>query len=397
MTTTQVSVALLGGLTFLVSPICCFEISRLTSFDDDGLGFEVLFFGIFVLTIVNYIHGKAQNRSVAINFLSETVPVLYNNFAVLGEKANETISRPEPEKVDKTEIMGSKFLTCEEMMDPSYLAGMVDEDSTYYYRLFCTGRKNISWAFVDVQTRRRQDLLINLFYNIVIPENDKVSVELKISNSDMKAVSYVLKNKNVKRSLEDFKDLKQLCRKFNILKNKFLSVFCENEDIAKGIFKEDIVRVLERNCFLVETLDITDCLENKITNGIFLRLTFNLFNQRKFLRMQKKYCSVTSGNLPSTNWEAFKELIEMILKVGDYLSVLKVSNKNLEEMDAKRKVLLSGKTKEELKQEKLDNQQKLREERLKNMSKREKEKFLEKEKKRRKDRMMKKFKVVKSG
>ena len=53
--------------------------------------------------------------------------------------------------------------------------------------------------------------------------------------------------------MEEYKDLKQLCRRFSVLKNKFLSVFCENEDIMKCIYKEDIVRVLERNCFLVET------------------------------------------------------------------------------------------------------------------------------------------------
>jgi hypothetical protein len=391
MNKTQICV-IITTICLLLNPISCFEISRLSSFDDNGFGFEVVFIGILILSVINFIHGKAQNRSVAINFFSETIPILYKNFALLGENSNLTIEPSESQVQAKL-----KYFPCEKMMNPKYLSGMIEQDSNYYFRMFCTGRKNIAWAFLDVQTRRRQDLLTNLFYNIVIPENDKVSVELKISNGDIKAVSYILKNKNVKKCLEEFKDLKQLCRRFGLLKNKYLSVFCENEDILRCIYKEDIVKTLERNCFLVESLDLTDCLQDKIVQGVFLRLTFNLFNQRKFLRMQKKYVPENLTNLPSTNWEAYQELIEMILRVGDNLMTLKVKAKNREEMEAKRKILKSGKTKDELKQEQLDNQQKLREERLKKMSRAEKEKFLEKEKKRRKNKMMKKFKVVKSG
>ena len=299
---------------------------------------------------------------------------------------NQTIL-PKAETSGKLDLEKSNYLSCEEMMQPKNLKNMIDQDSSYYYRMFCTGRKNIAWGFVDVQTKRRQDLLTNLFYSVVIPETDKVSFEIKISNPEIHAVSYVLKNKRVKKALEEYKDLNQLCRKFNLLKNKFLCIYAENEDIAKGIYKESIIKTIERNCFLIENLDLTDCLENKITGGIFLRLTFNLFNQRKFLRMQKKYCPGNMTNLPSTNWEAYQELMEMILKIGDNLSVLKISNKHKEKMQAERKVLLSGKSKQELKQEQLDMQQKLREERLKKMSRKEKEKFLEKEKKRRKDKI----------
>ena len=386
----------LVAFCLILKSATCFEISRLTSFDDNGLGFEVVFIAIALFSLFNYIHGKAQNKTVALNFLSEITPVLYSNFAVLGELGNETIARKDQAPNDMG-VKENKYLPCEEIMDPRVLTRMIDEDSSYYYRMFCTGRKNIAWAFVDVQTRRRQDLITNLFYSIMIPETDKVSVELKIANSDVKAVSYVLKNKNVKRALEDYKDLNQLCKKHNVFKNKYISLFGENDDIVKGVFKEDILRTFERNCFLVEHLDLTDCLENKITSGTLLRLTFNLFNQRKFKRMQQKYCPGHLTNLPSTNWEAFQELVEMVFKIGDNLSALKVSKKYVDEMESKRKLLAAGKTKEEVKQEKLDNQAKLREERLKKMSKREKEKFLEKEEKRRRNKMSKKFKIVKSG
>lgn len=378
--------------TLLLAPAACFEVSRLASFSDDGLGYEVIFAAILVLSIANYVHGKAQNKKVALNFFSEVMPTLYSNFAIIGDQAKLTV-KPPPDAGDSP----IEYLPCEDMMSPRRIDAMLEQDSSYYFRLFCTGRKHLSWAFVDVQTRRRQDMLTNLFYNIVIPERDKVSVELKIANSDVKACSYVLRSKKVKRAMEDFKDLSQLCRRFNLLKNRHLSIFCENEDVARCVYKEDILATLERNCFLVESLDLTDCLENKLTGGVFLRLTFYLFNQRRFLRMQKKYCPEPPGALPASSWEAYQELIDMVLRVGDQLTGLKVSRKNLDEMEAKRKVLASGKTKEELKQEKVETQQKLRDERLKKMTRKERERFLEKDKKRRKDKMMKKFKVVKSG
>ena len=169
----------------------CFEFQRLTSFEDNGFGVEVVLFIILFLTILNFVHGKAQNKKVAVSFFSEVLETLYENFAVLGENNNETILV----KTNKTDANASdnadtsninRFLSLEEMSEETTLNTILDEDSSYYYRLFCTGRKNIKWAFVDVQTKRRQDLITNLFYSLVMPENDKVSIELKLENKEVK-------------------------------------------------------------------------------------------------------------------------------------------------------------------------------------------------------------------
>lgn len=124
------------------------------------------------------------------------------------------------------------------------LADITEIDSDYFYRLFCTGRKHIKWAFVDVQTKRRQDLTTNLFYQIVMPEVDRSSLEIKVANKDAKAVAYVLKSKNVKRALEDYKDFKQMTRKFAVFKNTFLSLHAENDEVLKGIFTPDVLLTL---------------------------------------------------------------------------------------------------------------------------------------------------------
>lgn len=153
--------------------------------------------------------------------------------------------------------------------------------------------------------------------------------------------------------------------------------------------------ILERFCFLIDSIEITDCIENKVLSGIFVRFSFCLYNQRKFDRMKEKYSLKKFENCTVT--EAHQMLIEAALKIGENIDTLKIKNKTLEVMEANRKEFLSGKTKEEKKKEQKEFEQKLRDERLKKMSSREKAKFLEKEEKKRKKNMMKKFKVVKGA
>ena len=394
----------------LLSICWCFDFNRLTNFEGDGLAYEIIFGVLLVLCIANFFHGKLQNEKVALDLFTKVVDVLYENFAVIGEQGNETLlvktnsTATEKDSVKEGKVNSmldsniEKFLLLEDMQDKGYMKQMVEVDSAYYYRLFCTGRKNIRWAFVDVQTKRRQDLVTNLFYSIIMPENDKVSIELKLSNPEAKAVAYILKNKNVKRALDEFKDLKALGKKFGVLKNKCLNMYCENEEVRKKVFTEEVIKGIERNCFLIENLDISDCIEHKVTSGVFLRLTFSLFSQRKFDRMQQKYLSNFKFDLQGRdNISAYTELVNMMLIIGDNLNNMKLSQKTRDSMATLRKELLSGKTKEDEKKEKIENQQRLREERMKKMTKKEKEKFLEKTEKRRRDRMMKKFKVVKGA
>lgn len=95
-----------------------------------------------------------------------------------------------------------------------------------------------------MQTKRRQDLATNLFYQIVMPEVDRASVELKVANKDAKAVAYVLRAKNVKKALEDYKDFKQMTKRFSAFKNGFLSLHAENDEVYRGIFTADVVNTL---------------------------------------------------------------------------------------------------------------------------------------------------------
>lgn len=82
-----------------------------------------------------------------------------------------------------------------------------------------------------------------------MPEVDRASVELKVANKDAKAVAYVLRAKNVKKALEDYKDFKQMTRRFSAFKNGYLSLHAENEEVYRGIFTPDVVNTLGKRCF----------------------------------------------------------------------------------------------------------------------------------------------------
>lgn len=90
---TELTICLAIGL-FLPISTFCFDISRLSSFDDNGLGWEILLIFIGTVAIMNYISGKKKNKQVATDFLKSVLPTLYDEFAVIGEKHHETVKKP---------------------------------------------------------------------------------------------------------------------------------------------------------------------------------------------------------------------------------------------------------------------------------------------------------------
>ena len=91
---------------YLPNGSLCFDLSRLTSFEDDGLGLECLLGLGVVLAILNYLSGRKINSKVANGFLRSVLPKLYEEFAVIGDQHHETVKRP----IGETEVFIFLFL-----------------------------------------------------------------------------------------------------------------------------------------------------------------------------------------------------------------------------------------------------------------------------------------------
>ena len=324
---------------------------------------ELSMISIIIILIYNYIIGCQKNRKILHNFYKKNLTVLKKNFYHCGLKL-APIDELDPD------LNLEKFLQDE---------NLVEEDTPYFFRSFFAGRENTKFCILTLSLKRRQDLLVSFFYSLFYPEKDRVSIEVALpSNWDIKGLLYIIRNKKIKEKVNEYEDLKFLCKKYNIKgleKNRQFSIFAENSELVEFLFNKIIKEKLGKLGNMIESLELSDCYKNELHKGNNIKMNINL------------------GKCKISDFENCEELFELFFEIIDRLEKYKPSDRVYEKYVKNRNDLFKKKKKEE----NLENEVNLREERIKKMSPYEKKKYLEKMKKRQKNKMSKRMAVVKKA
>jgi len=116
-----------------------------------------------------------------------------------------------------------------------------EQDSKNVFKFYASGRNNCSYVLVNIETKKRHDLLAMTVFNLVWPQYDKISFEIPLVTDKLLPVCLgVCRKKNVKSVLTDNSDLKYLCKKFTVegIPNT-ITVLAENEEIIEYIFDKN--------------------------------------------------------------------------------------------------------------------------------------------------------------
>lgn len=284
--------------------------------------FQEACFVLFVLLLVySFFTGKSQNRAICKQFLSQNMEFFLKNFSYTGIKHTSTEA-----------LVYSPDIALNDNL-------ILEEESPNSFRVFFTGRNNVKFAILNVSLLRRHDFLLSNFYSLVFPEKDNVTIELALEESGIsKGLIYLLKLKNIKKTIEDFEDLRTLCRKFKseYLTHPNFSIFSENAEIVEIFFDKSFSEILNKNGDLVESIEISDCVVNEFNKGANAKITLN-FGKRNDADYKR------AGEIIAGFFQAIDRIAAFIpsKKLGEELSE---NRKRFATLKDKQKKIESGET-----------------------------------------------------
>ncbi|TKR67911.1 hypothetical protein L596_023985 [Steinernema carpocapsae] len=117
---------------------------------------EVLIIFFLVLYMLNYLYGKNLNQTIATRWFDENRPILEKQFAIVGD---DGVSQ-EPE------------------------SGHLVKETDNQYSIWCSGREGCRGLHIQIQLKKRQDLLSYIF-NLIRPRTDRVYMKLDLEKNEM--------------------------------------------------------------------------------------------------------------------------------------------------------------------------------------------------------------------
>uniref|UniRef100_A0A7E4V2D0 PAT complex subunit CCDC47 n=1 Tax=Panagrellus redivivus TaxID=6233 RepID=A0A7E4V2D0_PANRE len=139
---------------------------------------EALALSIIAIYMLNYLHGRQRNQSIANQWFQDVEPNLTDQFALVGDDG--TSSNPE---------------------------GGLLKETDYSYVLWCSGRVGVQGLLCQLRMIKRQDV-IGLVYNWYKPRTDKVTYKFELDSGELDPIVLVLGNKkNVTKAVKELADL----------------------------------------------------------------------------------------------------------------------------------------------------------------------------------------------
>lgn len=343
-------------LLFILSPATCFDIEEIIT--EQKYLLELIMVTTIVLLVYNYLIGREKNKQIVKKFVQTSLKTLTNNFFHIGLDMQEA------------SLLEHNY---ESILDNDKI---IEEDSANFFRVYLTGRQNVKFCLTSISTKRRQDLLMSLFYALFWPEKDKVIIECALpSEWEPKGLLYMMRPKAAKKLLNDYEDLRGLCKKYSVagLNAKQQVVFAEHNDTLEHIFDKNMISGFNEFGGCLESLELSDCASNEIHKGNYIKLIISL-NKGK-----------------EADFERTDKMIELFFSLIDKLAKYNPSSKTLEKFKENRKKFNS-----KLNQSQKDEDaQTKRLEKLKNMTPAERRAYDAKQERRQKNMNARRFKVMK--
>ena len=213
--------------------------------------YEIGMISLVFIFILNAIYGVKKNRSLANKWFLKNKDFYEENYAHLGG---------------------------EREYNPNNLS--LIKDSYNDYRFFASGRVYVSWMIVDINLKRRQDL-ISIFSQILLfGEKDRIMYEVSLTPSEeVPCVFAICKKKEIKSTKKSYREIDEFAEGVNPnFMDKNYILLTEDEETTNRIFsnRQFISQYYKIEKFL-ELIFFTDRRKAKDKHGLVV--SFELKNK----------------------------------------------------------------------------------------------------------------------
>ena len=315
--------------------------------------YEICMISLLVIYIINAIMGVKINRKLAESWLEKNKKFFEDNYAHLGG---------------------------EKEYNPNQIT--LIKDSYNDYRFFASGRVYLSWLLVDINLKRRQDLISILSEIFLFNERDKIMYEVSLTpTEDIPCIFAICKKKDIKANKKNYRELEEFTEVSNpYFMDKNYVMLTEDEDTTNKIFNnKELMNQYKNIEKFIDLIFFTDRRTAKDKHGLVI--SFELKG------------SYTEEDFYDMNIFAHT-LIDVLGSTSVKGAYKKEASARRKEYEAKISRELAEKNKEEVKNAK---EEKKNQESNKPMTREQLRKKEEKERKNEiKERRKKMFKVVKA-
>lgn len=186
---------------------------------------EICLILIALVYFVNIFVGKKVNAKLVSMWLAEALPLLKENFHHLGfgEEPNLSLSQ-------------IKY---------------------HEFEFYASGRDNCHYAFMNLRTKRRQDVICGGILGVLWPETDRLILDIPIE-SDLPLEILVVRHNHVKRTLQEMPNLKGLVEAQKQFPKTHLTPMAESSETVDAVFTKKFTNALEKYEKYLEFLHVTD-------------------------------------------------------------------------------------------------------------------------------------------
>ena len=305
---------------------------------------------------------------------------IYIIYAYFGVKINRKIAESWLEKNKSFFEENYAHLGGEREYNPNQLT--LIKDSYNDYKFFASGRVYLSWLLVDINLKRRQDLISILSQIFLFNERDRIMYEVSLTPAeDVPCIFAICKKKDIKLNKKNYRELEEFTEPSNpYFMEKNYTLLTENEDTTYKIFNnKELINQYKKIEKFIDLIFFTDRRTGKDKHGLVV--SFELRS------------SYTEADFYDMNifTHLLIDILGSTIVKGAYK---KESSARRKEYEAKISRELAEKNKEEVKNAK---EEKKNQEQNKPMTREQMRKKEEKERKdAMKERRKKMFKVVKA-
>ena len=213
--------------------------------------YEIGMMSLVLIFILNAIYGVKKNRSIANKWFLKNKDFYEENYAHLGG---------------------------EREYNPNNLS--LIKDSYNDYRFFASGRVYVSWMIVDINLKRRQDLISILSQILLFGEKDRIMYEVSLTPSeDVPCVFAICKKKEIKSTKKSYREIDEFAEGVNPnFMDKNYILLTEDEETTNKIFSNrQLISQYNKIEKFLELIFFTDRRKAKDKHGLVV--SFELKNK----------------------------------------------------------------------------------------------------------------------
>ena len=222
--------------------------------------YEIIMISLLILYIINAYFGVKKNKKIAESWLSKNKQFFENNYAHLGG---------------------------EREYNPNFLS--LIKDSYNDFKFFASGRVYLSWLLVDINLKRRQDLISILSQLFLFNERDRIMYEVSITPSeDVPCIFAICRKKDIKLNKKNYRELEEFTESSSpYFIDKNYVMLTEDEDTTYRIFNnKELIDQYKKIEKFIDLIFFTDRRTGKDKHGLVVSFELKgAYNEADFYDM----------------------------------------------------------------------------------------------------------------